>query len=220
MSYSVHTDDFELLAGLRAGSHAAFNCIFKKYYGGICAYASRFVGPEEVEDIADDCMVRLWERRENLVIESSFRKYLFTMVYHRASNAAIRNKVAAEAAGRIAEMRHAGEMDERDFLTESELRERIRLAIGALPQTYRDTFLMHRFEGKTYKEIAAIYGISPKTVDYRIQQSLKLLRKYLEAYLPLVAVAVLMGYLATAPEHSANSRASSASDQSYCSVKV
>ena len=46
---------------------------------------------------------------------------------------------------------------------------------------------MNRFENRTYKEIAEELGISAKTVDYRIQQSLKILRVKLKDYLPLVA---------------------------------
>ena len=38
----------------------------------------------------------------------------------------------------------------------------------------------------SYKEIAEILGVSPKTVDYRIQQALKQLRVDLKDYLPLL----------------------------------
>ena len=50
-------------------------------------------------------------------------------------------------------------------------------------------------EGKSYKEIAEIFNMSPKTIDYRIQQALKLLRKELGDYLPAVALVVAMSYL-------------------------
>lgn len=45
---------------------------------------------------------------------------------------------------------------------------------------------MHRFQNKTYQEIAEELNISSKTVDYRIQQALKQLRKELKDYLPLL----------------------------------
>ena len=80
-----------------------------------------------------------------------------------------------------------------------ELKERIKKAIASLPETYRDAFLLHRFEGKSYKEIAEIFDMSPKTIDYRIQQALKLLRKELGDYLPAVVLAVVMGYLESSP---------------------
>ena len=45
---------------------------------------------------------------------------------------------------------------------------------------------MHRFDNKSYKEIAEVLQVSPKTVDYRIQQALKQLRITLKDYLPLI----------------------------------
>ena len=45
---------------------------------------------------------------------------------------------------------------------------------------------MHRFKGKTYKEIAEELGVSVQTVNYRIGQALKLLSVELKDYLPLL----------------------------------
>lgn len=59
-------------------------------------------------------------------------------------------------------------------------------AIERLPSQYWEAFVLHRFEGKSYKEIADFFCVSPKTVDYRIQQVLKLLRIRLKDYLPLL----------------------------------
>ena len=49
-----------------------------------------------------------------------------------------------------------------------------------------DAFVMHRFRDMSYKEIAGTLGVSPKTIDYRIQQALKQLRVDLKDYLPLL----------------------------------
>lgn len=45
---------------------------------------------------------------------------------------------------------------------------------------------MHRFENKSYKEIAEILQVSTQTVNYRIQQALKQLRVSLKDYLPII----------------------------------
>ena len=73
-----------------------------------------------------------------------------------------------------------------DYYQLEELRENIRRAVEELPELYREAFEMNRFENRTYKEIAEELGISAKTVDYRIQQSLKILRVKLNDYLPLI----------------------------------
>lgn len=74
-------------------------------------------------------------------------------------------------------------MEEESFYRFQELSKRLKEAINTLPSSYREAFIMHRFQGKSYKDIADILNVSPKTVDYRIQQALKLLRKELQEYL-------------------------------------
>ena len=71
-------------------------------------------------------------------------------------------------------------------ITKKELTQKIEKAILNLPESYRVAFEMHRFQNKTYQEIAEELNISSKTVDYRIQQALKQLRKELKDYLPLL----------------------------------
>lgn len=193
--FKKEIDDEKLVLRLKEGSHKAFETLFRRYYASVCAYAARFVDIEDAEDVADDVMVWLWEKRAGIDIQTTFRQYLFTMVYHRACKVAMRNRLAQETAVYMDEYRKRHELNEADFMLAEELKERIKKAIASLPETYRDAFLLHRFEGKSYKEIAEIFNMSPKTIDYRIQQALKLLRKELGDYLPAVALVVAMSYL-------------------------
>ena len=75
---------------------------------------------------------------------------------------------------------------DRFFTNSKELKRRIKEVVDALPPIYREAFVMHRFKNKSYKEIAEFLQISPKTVDYRIQQALKQLRITLKDYLPQI----------------------------------
>lgn len=193
--FKKEIEDEKLVLRLKEGSHKAFETLFRRYYASVCAYAARFVDIEDAEDVADDVMVWLWEKRAGLDIQTTFRQYLFTMVYHRACKVAMRNRLAQETAVYMDEYRKRHELNDDDFMLAEELKERIKKAIASLPETYRDAFLLHRFEGKSYKEIAEIFNMSPKTIDYRIQQALKLLRKELGDYLPAVVLTVVMSYL-------------------------
>ena len=49
----------------------------------------------------------------------------------------------------------------------------------------------------SYKEIAEMYQVSPKTIDYRIQQALKILRKELKDYLPFGLILTKILYKTT-----------------------
>ena len=85
-------------------------------------------------------------------------------------------------------------LQEVDIYQINELSKHIQRAINELPPTYREAFIMHRFQNLSYKEAAELLNVSPKTVDYRIQQALKILRVKLKDYLPLILMHLLTSH--------------------------
>lgn len=174
-----------LLSAIQRGDQKAFDALFRRYYPALCAYGHRFVDLEDAEEIVQDSLLWIWENRENLFIETSLSSYLFKMIYRKALN-----KLAHIDATQRADTRFYEEMQEMlqdtDLYQVEELTQRIKDAIATLPESYREAFVMHRFRDMSYKKIAEILGVSPKTVDYRIQQALKQLRIDLKDYLPLL----------------------------------
>lgn len=135
-------------------------------------------------------MIWLWEKRQELQIETSLSQYLLKAVYHRALNLIAKQ----EATRRIETVFYTHHQEMNLDLNEyaiQELSVRIQQAVAALPETYRDTFIMHRFKGMSHKEIAELLEVSPQTVNYRISQATKLLRQQLKDYLPLVVLSYL-----------------------------
>lgn len=185
MKENYQSENIFLLSAIRHGDMKAFDTLFRRYYPILCAYGHRFVDLEDAEEIVEDSLLWIWENRETLVIESSLNSYLFKMVYRRALN-----KLAHIDATQRADTRFYEEMQEMlqatDYYQIEELTKRIEEAIATLPESYREAFVMHRFRDMSYKEIAETLGVSPKTIDYRIQQALKQLRTDLKDYLPLL----------------------------------
>ena len=185
MKGTYQSDNDFLLSAVQRGDQKAFDTLFRRYYPMLCAYGHRFVELEDAEEIVEDSLLWIWENRETLVIESSLNSYLFKMVYRRALN-----KLAHIDASQRADTRFYEEMQEMlqdtDYYQIEELAKRIEDAVAALPESYREAFVMHRFRDMSYKEIAETLGVSPKTIDYRIQQALKQLRVDLKDYLPLL----------------------------------
>ena len=179
------TEERFLLSAMQRGDLKAYGVLFRRYYPMLCAYATKFVELKDAEEIVQDVMLWLWENRETQTFETSLSQYLFKTVYHRAINLIVRHQSQLRADTLFYE--NMQEMlQDTDFYQLEELQKRIREAVDALPPTYREAFVMHRFDNKSYKEIAEILQVSPKTVDYRIQQALKQLRITLKDYLPLI----------------------------------
>ncbi len=181
------TDNKEelLLLALQRSDRKAYVSLFYKYYPILCAYCHKFVSLEDSEEIAQDVLLWLWEKRKELAIKKTLSQYLFKMTYHKAMNK-IANTQVINKANTIFFEQMQEMLQNTDFFQWEELQISVQNAIKKLPDSYREAFVRHRFQHKSYKEIAEELQVSPKTVDYRIRQSLKLLQDDLKEYLPIL----------------------------------
>ena len=190
MQYDIMRDttpeDISLLSAISQKDKKAFDVLFRKYYAVLCAYCHRFVGLEDAEEIVQDVLLWVWENPDiHNLVETSFSNYLFKMVYHR-SITRIRQQSTKQRIDTLFYEQMQEMLQDIDLYHIEELSKRIEQAIANLPARYGEAFCMHRFQNLSYKEIAVLLEVSPKTVAYRIQQALKHLRIDLKDYLPLL----------------------------------
>lgn len=177
--------DEQLFRSIQKGDEKAFDALFLKYYGALCAYAKQFVGYEEREEIVQDVMAWLWQNKKMITIETSPKNYLFRAVKNSCFTLINRQEIKQRILSNLYDD-VPSYYEDPDFYIVKELSEKIELALSRLPATYREAFELNRFQKMTYNEIANKLDVSPKTIDYRIQQALKLLRVELKDYLPLI----------------------------------
>ena len=125
------------------------------------------------------------ENKEMQAFENSLKSYLFKAVKNRCLTLINRNEVKQRIEKMIFDNLQS-QYDDPDFYVIQELTEKIEEALARLPENVREAFELNRFQNLTYNEIAERLGVSPKTIDYRIQQALKQLRIDLKEYLPLL----------------------------------
>lgn len=186
---SSSTEDSFLLSAMQSGDRKAFDMLFRKYYIPLCTYSQHFVGMEDAKEVVQDIMLWIWENRETQHINYSFSQYIFKAVYHRSINIIVQNEVKLRAHAIYSE-RIQSMLQETDVCQLNELSKRLKEALDELPDTYREAFIMSRYKNMSYKEIAHLLDVSPKTIDYRIQQALKILRVKLKDYLPLLLLLI------------------------------
>ena len=184
----IITDEV-LFEKIQAGDVKAFDILFMRYYPLLCAYAKQFVDFDDGQEIVQDVMVWFWENSSMQVIESSPKNYLFRAVKNRCLTLINRNELKQRVVSSMYENLQS-QYEDPDFYIVEELTRNIENALSRLPETYREAFEMNRFQSMTYNEIAEKLNVSSKTVDYRIQQALKLLRVELKDYLPLLMALV------------------------------
>ena len=180
-----------IINALKAGEEYVFDAVYRHYFRRLCAFCSQYVSEqEEIEEIVQDTMMWLWENRATFVPDttSSLRQYLITSVKRRCFNVLRRQEKEILEESSWFEQEQDDYYEFIDLSVVNELQSLIQEAIDELPSSYRQAFTMHRFQDKTRQEIAETLQVSIKTVDYRIQQSLKILRERLKDYLPILAI--------------------------------
>lgn len=74
--------------------------------------------------------------------------------------------------------------DPNELFTE-EITKLLKETLDRLPETTRKIFILSRFHHLTVNEIAVQMNLSPKSIEYHITKSLKMLRISLKDYLPI-----------------------------------
>ena len=164
-----------------------FRELFLKYYEPLCAYAYRYVRQKSTaEDIVQEIFGNFWEKRSRIDFTSPVKPLLYTAIRNKAIDY-LRNSGQREielddsstglALDRLADRLIISQQEEEfDYRL---LTERIRQCVEQLPAQCRKVYLLSRQADKTNKEIAALLGISVKTVEKHITLALSAIRKQL-----------------------------------------
>jgi RNA polymerase sigma-70 factor (ECF subfamily) len=174
----------QIITMLRTGDEYCFEWVYKTFFAGLCSFSSQYVPLEEAKEIVQETMLWLWENKTSLIPELSLKSLLFTIVKNKALNRVTQNATKSKVYQKI-EKKFQQQFNDPDFYLQKELMSMFNEALNKLPAEYRRAFEMNRFEKLTHKEIAEQLNVSPQTVNYRIGQALKILRKELKDYLPL-----------------------------------
>jgi RNA polymerase sigma-70 factor (ECF subfamily) len=166
---------------------AQFEEIFNLHYSNLCAYANNFLKEIEAsEEVVQEVLFKLWVNREKIEITSSVQSYLYRAVRNGCLNVIKHVNIREEYKVHNERVIEMEQNSYEDKVVISELEEKIRTVIDLLPIERRKVFIMSRFEGLKYQEIADKLGISVKTVENQMGSALKFLRTELKDYMPWV----------------------------------
>lgn len=193
-NFSVNVNQKKLVKDFIDGSEQAFESLFKQHHQMLLKVALFLLHEAEpAEEIVHDVFLNVWQKRENINPDASFKNYLITAVRNRCFNYLKAKKV-----------KHSIDDDESwneelvaDTATDTKLKTgevqaAIEQAVNKLPEQCRIIFQLSRYEGMSYKGIAQALELSPKTIENQIGRALKQLRGELKEYLPSFLVFILL----------------------------
>lgn len=153
----------------------AFKLLFRYYYTGLFRFAMSIVKLKEAaEEIVEDVFVAIWNKRSTITAISNLRIYLYIAVKNRCFNY-VRRATDKE----VMDLDDIGAdyfrlvPDPEDMLVASELLQRVNKAILNLSPRCRIAYKLVKEEGLTYREVAEVLNISPRTVENHIASAIR-----------------------------------------------
>ncbi|WP_179354600.1 RNA polymerase sigma factor [Winogradskyella vidalii] len=129
------------------------------------------------QDKVQEAFIKLWQNCHKVTPDKA-KSFLFTTANNLMLNATAHQKVVLKYRKRP--QKQATNETPEFLLQEKEYHQKLQNAISNLTEAQRVAFLMNRVEGKRFKEIAVLLGISVKGVEKRIYGALKKLREEID----------------------------------------
>ncbi len=181
-------------------TESEFNELFNLYYEELCRIVMPVVKDQDVaEDVVQDVFVKMWTRRSELEVNTTFKAYLYKAVVFRALDHLRKQKNAHKAADELKAINPSSHNNIDGQLEEKELTLAINEGMDKMSENMRMIFQLSRFSGLKNREIAEQLNISIKTVESNMGKALKLMHEHLKPFLNtgahIIVFWLLNGYL-------------------------
>lgn len=177
-------DEPEVVAGLQAGSEAAFDWLVTHYHALVYGLLYGMLGDAaDAADATQEVFLKAFRGIRGFRGGSSLKTWLYRIAVREALNQRRwwfrhqRRDVSLEAeADHLAIELAAGDESPFDRMAAREVQEVVRRALAAVPEVFRSAVILRDLEGLSYDEVAEVLGVSVGTVKSRILRGRRCLR--------------------------------------------
>lgn len=169
--------DRTLVERLRRGDARAYELVIDELHKPVYRFLLRLVGNQrDAEDLTQETFLALWRGVSDYQARSKFSTWVFGIAYRQYLRH--RDKRAIETV-ELMESDGSDMHDVSDEVAQSEERERVRDAVYALPDLYREAVCLTHMDGLSYRETAEALGVPIGTVKSRMNVAFQILREML-----------------------------------------
>jgi len=182
MLIKSHHNEEELLEKLAEGDECAFEQLYliysPKIYGKILQLVKQVAIAEEV---LQDVFVKIWEKREMLDNQKSFKSFLYTIAKNLVVDLFRRAALDRQMLEKFI-------VDNTEFYNpfetvddpETESKAIVQSALDILPPQRKKIYTMVKLEGKSYDEVSELLDISASTINDHVVKATKSLKAHFD----------------------------------------
>jgi RNA polymerase sigma-70 factor (ECF subfamily) len=170
-----------ILLELIEGSEYAFEQIYKLHSPRLFGRLLKLVKSEQqAEEILQEVFLKIWEHRNSIDPEKSFRSFLFRIAENKVYD--FFRKVARDKnlESQLVALATANHTIIESFKSGEENLKILQKAVNGLPPQRQQVFRLCKLEGKTYKEVSELLGISLSTISDHVVKGTKSIRDYFD----------------------------------------
>ncbi len=182
-----HASDHELIKAIAQKDTEAFKVFMTRYQDRVFRTVYRFVGDAESTcDLVQDIFLKVYRSAHSYTPDAELFTWLYRIIANHCINFTVKQKKDplfmarehSQPSGSSEADRAHVESPEKNLLRQ-ERSLRVRQALDSLPNRQKLAITLLRFEGLSYREIAAILGCSVSAVESLIFRGMETLKKSL-----------------------------------------
>lgn len=186
-------NDFKLMQKIAQKDHQAFQEFVGRYQSLIINTCFRLTGDREnAEDVAQEVFFQVYRKAKSFRGQSKLSTWLYRIAVNLSLNFNRKKNLShydlqgtgMEAGSEHMEKSYVSSNQSPDSVLEKKEENRfIREAVESLPEKQRTAFILHYWEGLSYREIADILKTSLSSVESRIHRAKNALRDIILEYI-------------------------------------
>lgn len=183
-SSNLDSDDCSIFVRrIKNGEVGAFREFFFLMQPAIYRFLYRYLSNQDIaKDLTQETFIKFWMHREQIDPSLFPKSYLYKIARNLALNHKARNHSISESRKNknkyLTIFFNPEEEYDKLFLMDD-----LQHAVDSLPDRCRATFILSKFEGFEYSEIAEILDVSLQTVKNQMNKAISILKKLLFSYL-------------------------------------
>ena len=175
----MEQDDVALVRASQRGDRDAFGALISRHASSIVSLTTRMLGAADADDVAQETFVAAYKALAAFKFDAKFSTWLYRIGVNKCTDALRARQSAGAsidaAAGDGAAIEVADHETPLWELEQSELAGELDRGIRALPDVYRESFILKHVEGLDYDEMSAILGVNRDTLKMRVYKARTLL---------------------------------------------